>query len=160
MISFNVKVNDRRVEDALNALYRRSTGSGLRRLMVKIAAVYEKQVADSFDLQRDPGLRPWRKNTQATRRLKQVGMKGRGKAIMGDSHVGVWTGKLATSIKVEITGNQIKVGSDLPHAPWFQNGHKGWHNSTIPARPFLGRAVRTDNAVLNLLRQHFSGESR
>lgn len=156
MIQFSVKVNDKRVQDALNDILRRSTGGELRRLQGKVAAIYEKQVAESFDKQRDPGLRPWAKNAPATRRLKRIGTKKQGKALMGESHVGVWTGRLATSIKTEISGDRIKIGSDEPHAPWF---HFGVPARNQPARPFLGRAVRTDNAVLNMLKKHFAGEA-
>lgn len=161
MINFDVKVSGDAVDKALLRLILFSQQPQLRQALIKIASVYQRATEGRFSSMTAPTGRPWKRNTTATKRLKATGGLGKPVAIDGPTHVGVWTGKLASSIKYEVVGNSIRIGSAMPYASLFQEGHAGkkpW--GSTPARPFLGSTKRADTEVLQVLKRHFESALR
>ena len=63
-------------------------------ILKKIAAEYLYETERRFDKQVDPDRKKWKPLRDSTIRLKT--RKG---SLMGPTHIGVWTGRLATSIQ-------------------------------------------------------------
>ena len=161
MITFDVKVSSDAVDKALLRLILFSQKPKLDDALRKIAGIYLRSTEQRFESMTNPKGQPWKRNSLATKRLKAKGGMGKQRAIDGPNHVGVWTGKLATSIQYEVVGNSIRIGSKVPYASLFNDGHAGkkpW--GATPARPFLGQTQKADNEVLNLLKRFYESAIR
>ena len=153
-MELRVKFDDGGVQQLLSTLANRAAdNSGILR---KVATIYLASTEKRFETSTAPSGRSWKRNSKATTQLKLKGMKGRSPAILG-AKPGVWTGKLASSMKYRIVGDYLTIFTDIPYAPFFSRGHKGvkpWGNT--PARPFLGQSRNADSQVVAMLNRHFA----
>ena len=153
MIEFRVKFESEQAQAAIKRLA--ANASNMRPFLNSIASVYIQSTEQRFESQTSPSGRSWKRNTADTARLKARGMRARPPAIDGSSHVGVWSGRLASSIRWKVVNDSLFVGSDLPYAPFFQRGHRGvapWGNT--PGRPFLGATKKADTQVQTMLKKY------
>jgi phage virion morphogenesis protein len=59
-------------------------------------------------------------------------------------------GELAGSIRRELIDDAVMVGSPMVYAGTHQHGsNTGWHGSSIPARPYLGKPADFERRLLN-----------
>ena len=146
MLNFEINyTGSRKVEEMLRGLGEAFGPQVRDQILKKIAVEYLKETEKRFDAQSDPDRKKWKPLQNSTIRLKQL--KG---SLMGPTHIGVWTGRLASSIKYRLSGDSVYIGSDVPYAPWFHYGtRKGW--GPVPSRRFLGRNTRIDQKALNVL---------
>lgn len=153
MIEFRVKFESEQAQAAIKRLA--ANASNLRPFLNQIASVYIQSTEQRFESQTSPSGRSWKRNTPDTQRLKLKGMRARPPAIDGPNHIGVWSGKLASSIKWSVVNDSLYIGSNQPYAGWFQRGHKGvkpWGD--VPARPFLGATKKADDKVQTMLKKY------
>lgn len=150
-----------RVKNSLNGLNEAFSGKDQRSILRQIGALYLADTESRFDKEHDVDRKKWTELSDVTIRLKKYGTKGRDKSIMDASHRGVWTGDLASSLKMRFEGNSVVIGSDIPYAKPFHYGvkklKKVGKKATIPwgktpPRRFLGRNARIDGKALTLLR--------
>lgn len=156
MFSFEVNYtgNDK-VREVLNGLSESFSGQQTRSMLRKVGALYLAETENRFEKEYDPDRKKWAALKPSTVRLKGKGYKGRGPGIKGATHRGVWTGDLATSLKMRFEGDTVVIGSDVEYAPWFHYGVKqknGHPWGTIPPRRFLGRNNRIDDKVVKLMK--------
>jgi len=131
-----------KVTDALRGLGEAFGPEERNRILKKIAAEYSADTEKRFLNQSDPDRKKWSPLRNSTIRYKTV--KGN---LMGAAHIGVWKGKLASSIQYRLVGDSVYIGSNVPYAPWFHYGtKKGW--GPVPSRRFLGRNTRIDQKIL------------
>lgn len=136
-----------------------------RSILRKIGALYLHETEMRFEKQYDVDRKKWTALSPATIRLKRYGTKNRDRGLMGATHRGVWTGDLASSLKMRFEGNSVLIGTDVEYAKPFHYGVKklrklsgGRDGATapwgpIPPRRFLGRNQRIDHQVMALLRR-------
>lgn len=131
-------------------------GDGSRSILRKVGILYLKETEDRFSKQYDPDRKSWKKLSPTTLRIKkQTG------SLMGAEHVGVWTGTLASSLQMRVSGNSVFIGTNVHYAPFFhygvkrlsKRGNKTHPWNTIPSRRFLGRNTRIDEKVIRLIKQ-------
>lgn len=165
MFSFEVNYtgNDK-VRNVLNGLSEAFSGQQARSMLRKVGALYLAETENRFEKEYDPDRKKWAALKPSTVRLKGKGYKGRGPGIKGATHRGVWTGDLATSLKMRVEGDSVIIGSDVPYAKPFHYGAKklkklssGINGATapwgeIPSRRFLGRNNRIDDKVVKLIK--------
>lgn len=145
MLNFKVNYTSaKKVEEALRGLGEALGPLEQNRILRKIAAEYLADTEKRFVSQSDPDRKKWKPLRPAT-----IEVKKRKGSLMGPTHIGVWTGKLASSLQYRISGDTAYIGSNVPYAPWFHYGHKqGW--GPTPSRRFLGRNTRIDQKILRL----------
>lgn len=152
MLEIKITIDDKQLQQTLKSLAEKST---LKPVMPEIAKIYAISTEQNFDNQTSPSGQRWKPNSPATQRLKLHGMKNRPPAIAGPSHVGVWSGRLATSIQWRVVGNAAIIESKQPHAGFFQMGHKAvrpWGRT--PPRPFLGQSVKVERQIEAMLKRY------
>lgn len=131
-----------KVQDALNGLGEAFSPQERDRILRKIAVDYLHETESRFEKQYDPDRKKWKPLTKTTLRIKSK--KG---SLMGAAHIGVWTGKLASSLQYVLRGDTVSIGTNVRHGPWFHYGTKdGW--GPVPSRRFLGRNTRIDQKIL------------
>jgi phage virion morphogenesis protein len=161
MINFEINYtgNDK-VQKAFEGFYKALSRDSQRGILARVGHVYLAETEKRFEKEYDPDRKKWKKLSPTTVRLKKKGDGRRGPGIMGPTHRGVWTGDLATSLKLRFENDSVLIGSDLDYAPWFHYGVKnlkkiGQHASApwgpIPARRFLGRNNRIDQQVIKII---------
>ena len=103
-MELRVKFEDSGVQQLLAALANRAAdNAGILR---KVATIYLSSTEKRFETSTAPSGRSWKRNSKATTQLKLKGMKGRSPAILG-AKPGVWSGKLASSMKYRIVGDYL-----------------------------------------------------
>jgi phage gpG-like protein len=154
---FDIRVDGgRRIEDALRQLSETMGPQMKRQLLGRIGKVYLDYTVDNYEKNRSPQRKRWEENKESTlKKRRRIG-------FYGDGDVGFMTGDLYFSLKSEVQGDSVFVGSDVEYAPFFHfkvkkgTPAKGGPWGDIPARPFLGRNERADKKVLNMMNQFFS----
>jgi phage virion morphogenesis protein len=158
---FDIRVDGgRRIEDALRQLSETMNPQMKQQLLRKVGAIYLAYAEERFEKQNSPQRKKWEE-------LKPGTIKKKKSALLGRSHIGVNTGKLASSLTFRVQGDEVFVGTDIIYGRTFhflvKKGAFGinargqpipWGD--IPARPFLGRNERADKKVLNMMNQFFS----
>lgn len=160
MLNFEVDYTGAdKVKDWLRGLDEAFGSSGQKDILRKVGMLYLKDTEDRFEKQVDPDRKHWKPLSPTTLRIKkQTGN------LMGAEHIGVWTGRLASSLQLRISGNSVFIGTNVKYAPWFHYGVKRFvkHKmrtvpwGIIPARRFLGRNTRIDGQVIRLIKQEIS----
>jgi phage gpG-like protein len=163
MISFEVNhTGNAKVMKAFDGLYSALSRDSQRGILVRVANIYVSETKKRFEKQYDVDRKRWKGNTKTTQRLKEKGFKGRGPAINGPNHIGVWTGNLINSIKYRLLGDEVLIGSDLEYAKTFHYGAKQYTLGPkspwgdIPRRSFVGRNNRLDDKVVLVIRDELA----
>jgi phage gpG-like protein len=185
MIRFEVNhTGNAKVMRAFDGLYSALSRDSQRGILIRAANIYVSETKKRFEKQYDVDRKKWKENTDTTIRLKTTGWKGRGPAVNGPTHVGVWTGDLVNSIRYRLLGDEVLIGSDLPYATTFHYGAKkgtlagarsrlgasrkriakgkeplsygGSPWGDIKPRRFLGRNNRTDSQVVLMIRDELA----
>ena len=143
MLRFEVDyTGEPKVQNALKGLGEAFGSQERDRILTKIAADYLKDTEKRFENQYDPDRKSWKPLQRSTIRLK-----ARTGNLMGATHIGVWTGKLASSLQYILREDSVFIGTNVRHGPWFHYGtNGGW--GPVPSRRFLGRNARIDQKVL------------
>lgn len=155
MLNFKVDYTSaKKVQDALRGLEEALGPREQNQILKKIAVQYLAETEKRFGSQSDPDRKKWKPLKPSTVKMKQ--RKGslseffkNDTAKIEPTHIGVWTGKLVSSLQYRISGDTVTIGSDVPYASWFHYGHKkGW--GPTPSRRFLGRNTRIDEKILRI----------
>jgi phage gpG-like protein len=159
---FDIRVDGgRRIEDALRQLSETMNPQMKRQLLDRIGKIYLDYTVENYEKHRSPQRKRWTKNKDST--LK----KRRSIGSYGDGDVGFMTGDLYFSLKSEVRGDSVFVGTDIIYGRTFhfliKKGAFGINSrgqsipwGDIPARPFLGRNERADKKVLDMMNDFFS----
>lgn len=160
MLNFEVHYTGAdKVREWLNGLGEAFGPSGQKEILRKVGALYLNDTEKRFEKQVDPDRKKWKPLSPTTIRIKkQTG------SLMGAEHIGVWTGNLASSLQMRISGDSVFIGSNIKYAPWFHYGVKRFSKKgrrmypwgTIPPRRFLGRNTRIDEKVIGLVKKEVS----
>ncbi len=177
-VQFGIDIYQRpNIGTAIAQLRRRLTT--VQPVLEDIGKIYVESTKLRFESQTDPKGRVWKFNTKKTQAKKRTGFWARGPAIEGPNKRLVWTGKLRKSIHYRVGGNTVYVMADVPYAPLQQFGatagmYGGWFNeryatggkhggfqpipwAPVPARPFLGPNLKTNEKVLGVLGDYLLG---
>jgi phage gpG-like protein len=163
---FEVKYTGANRVDSLLRGLEEAVGSPVQRAILrKVGAAYLSDTENRFSKEYDPDRKKWKELRDVTVRMKKHGDKRREPGIMGPTHRGVWTGDLATSLKMRFDGDSVIIGSDVEYAPWFHYGVKklkkiGQNRTVpwgpIPPRRFLGRNNRIDKRVMGIIQEELA----
>jgi phage gpG-like protein len=165
---FNFEVNytgNAKVQQSLSGLFQSFSRDFQRGVLARVGREYLAETEKRFEKEYDPDRKKWKELSVATVRMKKRGDKRRGPGIMGPAHRGVWTGDLATSLKMRFDGDSVIIGSDVEYAPWFHYGVKklkkiGQNRTVpwgpIPPRRFLGRNNRIDKRVMGIIQEELA----
>lgn len=166
MFSFEVNyTGNAKVQKAFDGLFSAFSRDTQRGILARIGHEYIADTEKRFENEHDVDRKPWKALRPVTVKLKKTGDGRRGPGIMGASHRGVWTGDLATSLKMRFDGNSVVIGTDVEYAKPFHYGVKklttlkGKANAPwgpIPARRFLGRNNRIDKKVIGIVRSELA----
>lgn len=163
MIRFQANyTNADKVRDILHGVSESLNGTDRLTILRKVGAIYLKETEDRFENQHDVNRKRWKPLTQRT-----IARKKRKGSIYAPNHIGVFSGKLASSIKMRFEGDSVFIGSDQVYAKTFHYSVKKGAFGTnsmgrpipfgdIPARTFVGRNNRTDTKVINMLKKHYA----
>lgn len=144
-----VDINDQEARDLINELKRRM--GNLTPVMEAVGQIIQSGTQQRFVDQRGPDGSPWDALSPVT--LARRRKAGRGAQILRD------TGRLMNSISYKVTGDSVKVFTNVIYAGTQQLGARQgayrasppvpWGN--IPARPFLGYSADDNAAVIEVL---------
>lgn len=171
-VQFGIDIYQRpNIGTAIAQLRRRLTT--VKPVLEEIGKIYVESTKLRLESQTDPRGRVWKYNTKQTQAKKKRGFFARGPAIEGQNKRLVWTGSLRKSIHYRVGGNTVYVIADVPYAPLQQFGatagmYGGWFNrrcegfqpipwAPVPARPFLGPNLKTNEKVLGVLGDYLLG---
>jgi phage gpG-like protein len=165
---FNFEVDytgNEKVRNSLNGLFQIFSRDFQRGILARIGHEYIADTENRFNKEYDVDRKKWAELKPSTIRLKKYGDGRRGPGILGPTYRGVWTGDLATSLKMRFDGNSVLIGSDIEYAPWFHYGVKNLKKigttktapwGRIPPRRFLGRNNRIDSRVINIIQEQLA----
>ena len=166
MFTFEVNyTGNAKVQKAFDGLFSAFSRDTQRGILARIGHEYIADTEKRFEKQHDVDRKPWANLSKTTVRLKKKGDGRRGPGIMGASHRGVWTGDLATSLKMRFDGNSVVIGTDIEYAKPFHYGVKKLNKigakattpwGPIPPRRFLGRNNRIDKKVIGIVRDELA----
>ena len=147
----NYTVSDklRRLLTGLNEAF---TPSDQRSVLTQIGQIYLDATKKRFVTQTDVDRKKWKPLKPDTIRKK------------GHSRIGLLSGDLRNSIKMEFTGNSVFIGTDVIYAKTFHYFvRKGDFRKSppipygdIPRRSFIGRNNRIDDQVVKKLKQIYA----
>jgi phage virion morphogenesis protein len=143
--NFTVKVEDRAVREALNALARRV--GDLQPVMQSIGEDVMERTKQRFETSTGPDGKRWQPNARATieafidRRggFGKRGINKKGAALAMNKRPLIDGGDLRRQFHVAATGNAVTIGNSMIYAAIHQFGGQAGRGKkvTIPARPFL-----------------------
>jgi len=157
-----IKVNDAEIIKALGRIERK-TGNPSGALKI-LGERMLRHTEDRFARQQDPAGRPWKQLRPSTRAQK------RNPRILDEK------GHLRGSIRYQVDGNVLRVGTNVPYGPVHQLGGKAhiikpkrkkalaWPGAKhpvkkvrhpgVPARPFLGIGPEDKKDILEVLEDY------
>lgn len=146
MMKLSMQSNSAEIERKIDELIRHIENP--RPALIKIASLYVANAEKRFASQTDPRGHPWKRDKSAT-----IRKKARYGAIAGPAHVGVISGRLASSFKWRVVSNSaIQIFTEVPYARTF---HYGAPARNTPARPALGHVKSVDRDVVKIISQYF-----
>lgn len=144
----DVRIDDRRVSQALAELVRRS--QNLRPVQDDLGEYFIASTKRRFASKTGPDGAAWADNAQTT-----IDGKGSNDPLIGESR------RLSNEIHARIEGTKVSWGSSLVYAGMQQfGGLKSVYPhlwGDVEARPFLGISTEDEQAVLEILQEHLSG---
>jgi phage gpG-like protein len=145
----NYTISDK-LRKLLTGLNEAFTPSDQRSVLTQIGQIYLDATKKRFETQTDVDRKKWKPLRPDTIRKK------------GHSRIGVLSGDLRNSIKMEFTGNSVFIGTDVIYAKTFHyfvkkgSFGKGIPWGDIPRRSFIGRNNRIDDQVVKKLKQIYA----
>ena len=153
-----VDINDQEARDLINELKRRM--GNLTPVMDAVGGILQSGTQQRFVDQRGPDGSPWAALSPVT--LARRRKAGRGAQILRD------TGRLMNSISYKVTGDSVKVFTNVIYAGTQQLGARQgayrasppvpWGN--IPARPFLGLSEADQAGILDITAEYLDALSQ
>lgn len=138
-----IEIEDGQVLAAINRLI--DLGARPEPALKEIGEALLQSTERRFRSQAAPDGQPWAPLSPAYARRKA--RKGRGDLLL------VYNGYLASTLRYQVSGDELMVGSDRQYAAVHQFGNP---DQNIPARPFIGLSADDRTDILEILNEHLA----